>query len=97
MTVQRVSAADDNLLDDVMCSTEQAMYDKLLSASEFEEQQPPSSKHNNDGELTAIAEITVETVLDQDSALNILKREDGMAGGETSFSKNNLIFTHGQF
>ena len=45
---QRVSAADENLLDDVIGSKDQAMYDQLLSAGDFE--------------TGPIAEVEVETV-----------------------------------
>ena len=45
---QRVSAADENLLDDVIGSKDQAMYDQLLSAGDFEN--------------GPIAEVEVETV-----------------------------------
>ena len=35
--IQRISAADENLLDDLIGSKDQAMYDRLLSAGDFDE------------------------------------------------------------
>ena len=61
--VQRVSAADENLLDDLIGTKDQAIYDRLLSAGDFDVQ-------NN----VPVVEVKIETLQDQDSQLNLFKK-----------------------